>query len=190
MNLRTLFSVLAFVMGLATASEAALEVPSIDGSLKKPFELNSAKAAVLIFYLHDCPICNTYAPEIERIRAEYESKGFTFYIVQTDRDLKVEAAQKHATDYSLKATILLDGTNKLAAACGAKVTPQAAIVGADKKVLYLGRIDDLYSDYGKRRSEPTSRDLRKALDAVAAGKTAPPATGPAVGCIIPTDIKH
>src|SRR5438046_2239151 len=151
-------SSLILLFSAAVASDATIEIPSIDGSLKKPLELNGAKATVLIFYLHDCPICNTYAAEIERIRGEYEPKGFSFYIVQTDPDLKAEAAKKHATDYNLKASVLLDATNRLTAVCGATITPQAAIVGAGKKVLYLGRIDDLYSDYGKRRSEPTTRD--------------------------------
>lgn len=164
-----------------------MEISAADGSIKKPLDVTvGSKGAVLIFYLHDCPICNAYAPEIERIRTEYEPKGFSFYIVQTDAALNADAAQKHATEYGFKCPVLLDGTNRLAEKCRATVTPSAAVVGPGEKVLYLGRIDDLYADYGKRRSEATIRDLRAALDAIVAGKTVLPAAGPAIGCFITT----
>ena len=167
------------------SAETPIELPAADGSLKKPLEATpGSKGAVLIFYLHDCPICNAYAPEIERIRIEYEPKGFSFYIVQTDAALNAAAAQKHAKEYGFKCPVLLDGANRLAEKCRATVTPSAAVVGPGEKVLYLGRIDDLYADYGKRRTEATTRDLRLALDAIAAGKPAPPAAGAAVGCFI------
>ena len=73
----------------------------------------------------------------------------------------------------------------LLAKFGAKVTPEAAVVGADAKLLYLGRISDLYADLGKRRTVPTEHDLRNALDAILSGKPVPHATGAAVGCLIP-----
>jgi hypothetical protein len=54
------------------------------------------------------------------------------------------------------------------------VTPEVAVVGPGGALLYRGRIDDLWSDYGKRRQEPTTRDLRAALDAALAGRPTPP----------------
>ena len=185
--MRICASLILILFGCAAslASDAAIELSTADGSTKKPLELNGAKAAVLIFYLHDCPICNTYAPELERIRVEYEAKGFTFYIVQTDPALKAADAKKHATEYGFKCAVLLDPANRLAKLCGAAVTPEAAIVGANAKVLYRGRIDDLFADYGKQRAKAITHDLRAALDAVAEGKPAPPAGGAPVGCAIP-----
>ncbi len=180
--------IMPFLSGAIPAAEEAIELPAADGSMQKPLEITGKKGAVMIFYLHDCPICNTYAPEVERLRAAYEPKGFAFYVIQTDAGLCAAAAKKHADEYGLKCPVLLDGTNRLAKFCGATVTPQAAVIGADGKVLYIGRIDDLYADYGKRRTQPTERDLSAALDAVAEGKPAPHAGGPAVGCFI-TGIK-
>jgi hypothetical protein len=81
--------------------------------------------------------------------------------------------------------IVLDPRNLLATRTGARITPEAVLVGADEKMAYRGRIDDLYADYGKRRPEPTTRDLRRALDAFLAGRTVPEAGGAAVGCFIP-----
>ncbi len=174
-------------MNAAFSAEAPIELRTADGATKRPLVETGtvgAKCAVLFFYLHDCPICNVYAPEIERIITSYKDKGFSFYIVQTDAALTADVALKHAKEYGLTCPVLMDGRHLLAKRCGATITPQAAIVNAEGNVLYVGRIDDLYADYGKRRSEATVHDLREALDAVVAGKKPMPAKGSAVGCFI------
>ena len=81
--------------------------------------------------------------------------------------------------------VVLDPQNQLAVRTGARTTPEAVVIGADEMFVYRGRIDDLYADFGKRRPEPSTHDLRRALEAFLAGKTVPAAGGPAVGCFIP-----
>ena len=182
------FQALLLISTCSAATETSIEVRAADGTLKHPLSeipTTGARCAVFFFYLHDCPICNAYAPEIGRICADYAGKGFTFYIVQTDAQLSADAALKHARDYALPCPILMDGTERLARKCGASITPQVAIVNAEGAVVYVGRIDDLYADYGKRRSEASVHDLRDALTAIIANKAVPVAKGVAVGCFIP-----
>ncbi len=169
--------------GLSAAEPIRLQ--RTDGSEVAPLDIGADKAHVLIFFLHDCPICNSYAPELERLNSAFAPRGVNFFIIQTDPQLSKEAAAKHAREYALTMPVLLDSANKLAQRTGARTTPEAVVIGADEKVLYRGRIDDLYADFGKRRTEPTTRDLRDALDALLAGKEIPAAGGPAVGCAIP-----
>jgi hypothetical protein len=69
------------------------------------------------------------------------------------------------------------------------MAPEVAVVGQDGKVLYRGRIDDMNIDYGKRRAEPTQRDLRNALDAILQGKAVPTPTTKVIGCDLP-EPKH
>jgi hypothetical protein len=80
---------------------------------------------------------------------------------------------------------LLDPAHKVVRAAGATVTPEAAVISPSGTLLYRGRIDDLYLDFGKRRREPTKRDLREALDAILTGKKPALRTTNAVGCFIP-----
>jgi hypothetical protein len=54
--------------------------------------------------------------------------------------------------------------------------------------VYLGRIDDAYYGYGKRRASATSHDLRGALDAVLTGKPVPRARTTVLGCEIPPPV--
>ena len=51
-------------------------------------------------------------------------------------------------------------------------------------LVYRGRIDNLYADFGKKRAKPTRRDLRETLDALLAGKRLAKRTTKAVGCYI------
>jgi hypothetical protein len=66
-----------------------------------------------------------------------------------------------------------------------KMAPEVAVLGPDGKVLYRGRIDDLYVTYGKRRPAPTQHDLRDALDALLAGKAIAAPTAKVIGCYLP-----
>jgi hypothetical protein len=85
----------------------------------------------------------------------------------------------------LSCPVLLDPTQVLVKKSGVTIAPEVAVLAPDGKVVYRGRIDDWYVDYGKRRAEPTQRDLRNALDAVVQGKGVPAATTQAIGCYLP-----
>lgn len=144
----------------------------------------SQKATVLLFLAHDCPISNSYAPEINRIAAEY-GKSIQFLAVYAESGLSQSAAQKHAREFGFKIPAVLDTDHRLSRATGATVTPEAAILAPDGRRLYLGRIDNRYVGYGKTRAQTTERDLRAALDAVLANRPIPQPVTRAVGCFIP-----
>lgn len=169
----------------ATRAEDALVLKDLDGADRRPLELaKDQKAAVVIFITIDCPIANAYAPEIKRICAAYDSKGFTFYLIHVDPDVAVEAAKKHAKEFGYECPVLMDPKHQLVARLKAKVTPEAFIVGAGGAVLYHGRIDDRNVGFTQKRTESTTKDLRDALDAVATGKAVPHAETKPIGCFI------
>ncbi len=171
--------------GPSSRDARAIEFKDVDGVAHTPLSVPEKKASLLLFLLPDCPVCNAYAPEIKRICGDYEPKGISVFVVHADPDVTVAEAKKHAKDYQLPGPVLLDPTHVLVKWSGATMAPEAAVVGPEGKVLYLGRIDDLFADYGKRRAEPKQHDLRNALDAVLAGKAVPLATGKPIGCHLP-----
>lgn len=169
----------------ATGIEArALETKDIDGAVHTP--LAPKKASLLLFLLPDCPVSNAYAPEIKRLCKDYEAKGVDVFVVHADADVTSEDARKHAKDYQLTCPVLLDPLHLLVKSTGATMAPEAAVVSPTGKVVYLGRIDDLFADYGKRRPEPKEFDLRNALEAFLAGHAVPGPTAKPIGCHIPT----
>jgi hypothetical protein len=149
---------------------ASISMPDIDGVARTPFE-PQGKASVLFFLATDCPISNSYAPEVQRICAEYSPKGVGCNLVYVDPDPTAADVRKHLTEFRYAGVpAILDPAHKLAGAAGAKVTPEAAVIGAGGKVLYRGRIDNLYASLGKRRPAATELSLRKELEEVLAGK--------------------
>lgn len=165
----------------------ALTVLNVDGKAIRPLDLGESKAAVFLFIRTDCPISNSYTPEVLRICQAYAARGVRFHLVHADPDLTAAEARKHAEEFGLSkapCTLLMDGKRTLVRTCGVRVTPEAAIIDPAGKVVYRGRIDDKWLGYGKSRAEPTVRDLRVALDAVLSGKPAPAARARAVGCPI------
>ena len=48
------------------------------------FDLGAARARVLFFLAHDCPIANSYAPEIRRICGDYASERVECVLIYVD----------------------------------------------------------------------------------------------------------
>ena len=176
---------LCFLLFAFCASAAKLELRDIHGKPHSPLAVATGqRALVFIFVMTDCPIANAFAPEINRITADYAKKPLTLSLVYIEPDLAPEAARKHAKEFGLTATALLDPSHALVKKTGATVTPEAVVLAPDGKVLYRGRIDDRFADLGQRRQKPTTRDLRDALDAVLAGRPVATPFAKAIGCFI------
>ena len=114
-----------------------------------------------------------------------KAKFVLVYPVQTDTPQKIDA---HRKKFGYAFSYQRDISQKLVQLTGATVTPEVAVMrGA--QVLYRGRIDDRYVDFGKDRPEPTSHDLEDALDALIAGKPVAQKQTRAIGCIISDLVK-
>lgn len=162
----------------ATAQDVQ-PAPSSASALKQ-----GAKATVLFFVAHDCPISNAYAPEINRLDNSYSPKGVVFYLVYAEKDLTAAQARARARSYGYKFPALLDTRLSLARQLGATVTPEAVVFDPNGHVLYRGAIDNLYADFGVKRPQATRWPLRDALDAILLGQPVPVSSVKDVGCYI------
>ena len=163
----------------------SLEYRDLAGEMQAPLEVGDRKANVIVFITTDCPIANQYSPTIRDLCKAYADKPLAFYLVHVDPDIDVAKAKKHASDYGHVCPVLLDPTHRLVERCGAKITPEAVVLTRDGDIAYRGRIDNLYSDLGKKRRAPTRHELRDAIDAVLAGREVAVKRSEAVGCFIP-----
>jgi len=141
-----------------------------------------SRVAVLLFITTDCPIANGFAPEINRIVAEYGPRGVAFSMVYTDRAQTADAARRHASEYGYESPVRLDTGRVWSRKYGVTVTPEAVVLDAAGERRYRGRIDDRYLAPGRYRLQPTTRELRDAIDAVLAGRPVAVAETPAAGC--------
>ena len=165
-----------------TTLPTSVEVRDIQGNPWRPLDVKKGEFAVMIVALPDCPNANAYAPEINRIVEEFTPQGVRFTIVQADVDASDEILRKHAADFGYKCRVIADRERVWVKRLGASYSPEAAVVSAGGDLLYLGRIDDRFPVLGKKRLEPTTRDLREALRAVLQGRPVAVPRTRAVGC--------
>ena len=166
----------------------------LSGHRVDPFAAGRHKAVVLLFIRTDCPISNRYAPEIRRIYEKFAPQGVSLWLVYIDPQQPAAEIQKHLKDYSYPLPALRDPEHKLVKLSGVEVTPEAAVFvpqgSSDPsrphrhQMVYRGRIDDWYVDFGKSRPAPTTHDLEQALEAILAHKPVKVRTTWAVGCFI------
>jgi peroxiredoxin len=178
--------VAAGILLLAASVFAAPEFHLRDtaGAVHTAAEWTGRKAIVLFFTTTDCPVANTYVPEMNRIREAYAAQGVSVYGIQAEVSVPDAAAAKYAQEFRYSFPLLLDPKQTLVKLVGATITPQVAILMPNGKVLYLGRIDNRVEDFGKTRFQATHLDLREALDAVLAGKPVPQSRTKSIGCAI------
>jgi len=156
----------------------------LDGHAVHPLDGANAAAVVLVFVRTDCPVSNQYAPEMRRLYERFHERGVAFWLVYPDPATTAEGIETHTKEYAIPFPALRDPDHVLVKRAGASITPEAAVFRPGKGLVYLGRIDDRYVDFGRARPEPTTHDLEQALDAVVAGKPVPTPRAKAVGCYI------
>ena len=175
--------VAALLLFVLSSSGAAQKTAlRLDGTPSDPFLVASGKPVVLVFVRTDCPLSNRYAPSIQRISSQYAAKA-TFWLVYPAKSDSAEKIRQHERDYGYTLPALRDPGHALVHRAQARVTPEAAVFDANHRLLYHGRIDDLYQDFGHARPAATTHELEDAIQAALTGKTPPPNT-PGVGCFI------
>ena len=179
---------LAVAVALLRFGEAGLSTQwsflDLEGRQVDPLKQTDAKATVFLFTRTDCPISNRYTPELQRLQAKFQSDNVRFWLVYSDPDESVKAIREHVKEYGYSWGVLRDLEHGLVRKTQVRVTPEAAVFVSGRMV-YRGRIDDRYVDFGKARAKPTQHDLEQALQATLEGRPVERAMTPAVGCFIP-----
>ncbi|MGC2111478.1 MAG: redoxin domain-containing protein [Candidatus Korobacteraceae bacterium] len=181
---------LALVLAAAPAALAANAVvaPPIDsidlaGKQVNPLHAHPGEPVVLIFIRTDCPVSNRYAPTLQKLSAEYAGK-VAFWLVYPDKAESAAAIERHLHDYNYKIPALRDPRYSLVKLSEVQITPEAAVFNPSGQLVYHGRIDNWYQDFGRARPAPTTHELDDAIRAVLDGKKPAVATAAAVGCYI------
>lgn len=184
-SLRICIFAAACTLALAATPAVTFSLPDTAGKIHTSAELGHFQATVLLFVATECPNSNTYSPALARLYREYSARGVLFLGVYSDPADNAAAVQKHDAEYQIPYPALLDPKHSLALATGARSTPEAVIVSPLGEVLYRGRVDDRFVDFGKTRFRPTREDLREALDQVLSSQPVKDPVTKVLGCAIP-----
>jgi len=185
---RVLIGLVAFSLCVAPGLQYASAQTSYDltGRPTDPLKDSSGKPVVLIFVRTDCPISNRYAPTIKTLSQRYAGK-VQFYLVYPDKSETAANIKKHEQEYGLQMAALRDPQHGLVQMSQVEITPEIAVFDGKGELIYHGRIDNWYEDFGRARPAPTTHEMNDAILAVLEGSPAPVPVG-GVGCYI-SDLK-
>jgi peroxiredoxin len=176
------------------AAAPDFKLPGVDGRDWTLADFHASKALVIVFTCNHCPTAQAYEERLKKIVAEYQAKGVAVVAISpndpksvrldelgyTDLSDTLEEMKLRARDRAFNFPYLYDGDREeVSRAYGPVATPHAFLFDADRKLCYVGRIDD-----SERESLVKVQDLRVALDAVLAGKPPEVAQTKAFGCSV------
>jgi thiol-disulfide isomerase/thioredoxin len=159
------------------------------GGERRLGELAKGKLTVVAFTGLECPVAKAYAPRLGELAREYEPKGVSFIVVNSNQQDSPSAIGQQLRELKLPYTVYKDAGNVVADLFGARRTPEVFVLDASRTVRYHGRIDDQYG-VGTSRPKPTHRDLAAALDELLAGKPVTTPVTEAPGCFIGRVVKE
>ncbi len=95
-----LLSLLLTTSALGKADLPSAGLLDLNGRAAKPFHDPKAKLLVFLFTRTDCPISNSYAPEIARLHTQFAPRGAVFWLVYCDPDETPAIIRQHLREYS------------------------------------------------------------------------------------------
>jgi thiol-disulfide isomerase/thioredoxin len=173
--------VAAFLLSAAVCmAQKSAVYPGVDAA--DPFKSSPGKIVVLVFVRTDCPVSNRYAPFIKQLSAKYVDKA-AFWLVYPDKSSSAEEIRKHVREFGYTLPAVRDPQHTLVKQGEVQVTPEVAVFNTHQHLVYHGRIDNLFQDFGHARAAATTHELDDAIRAALAGTSAPE-HAPGVGCYI------
>jgi len=167
------------------------QLHGVDGKTYSLADFASAKVLVVVFTCNHCPTAQAYESRIAALHTDYKNQGVAVVAISpndpaavrldelgyTDLGDSFEEMKIRARDHKYPYPYLYDGeTQATSRAYGVLATPHVFIFDADRKLRYVGRIDD------SEVKEVKSPDARNAIVALLDGKPVPVEKTRVFGC--------
>lgn len=170
------------VLSPGDAAPAWEKLAGTDGKAHALADLKDKDVVVVVFTCNSCPVAEAYEDRIigfaKRHAGEGSKVGLVAVNVNTGKDDALPAMTRRAAKKGFPFPYLYDPTQEIARKYGAMYTPEFVVLDKDRKVVYLGAMDDKAPP-----GEAKLNHLEAAVTAALAGK--PPATAEtsaAAGC--------
>jgi len=137
---------------------------------------------VLVFLANHCPYVMDADDRIIKFTHDYRDKPVKIIGVSvSDRDEdRLPGIKRHIKDKKINYVYGYDESQAIGRAYGATNTPQFFVLDKERKIRYMGAMDDNI----KHGSKATKHYLRNAVDALLAGKTPAVEETRAIGCSV------
>jgi len=158
---------------------------NVDGKMVSLEGMKKAKGYIVIFTCNHCPYSVAYEDRIIALHKKYAKLGYPVVAINpNDKDVQpadsFDNMKKRAKAKQFPFVYLYDETQEIAKAYGATRTPHIYLLDKDRKVRYIGAIDDNHEDAAGVKE----KFLENAIDALRSGKEIAKTETKAIGCTI------
>jgi peroxiredoxin len=164
-------------VSVGDASPVFKDLEGVDG---KKHSLSDYKKDVVVICItcNHCPVAVSYEDRIIAFNKKYADKVDLVAInVNNLAEDKLDKMIIRAKEKGMTYSYLYDPSQKIARELGAAVTPHFFVLNKDRKVVYIGAMDD-------DQSKPTTSFLDAAVDATLKGEKVEKTSTKARGCSI------
>jgi peroxiredoxin len=156
-------------------------IPAVMGDKDTSLSLPDIKedVVVIVFLGNHCPVVTAYEDRIIDFVNDYKGKSVKMVglsVNDIDQD-KLPGIKARVKDKGYNYVYGYDESQKVGKEYGATNTPQFIVIDKDRKIAYLGAMDD-----SQNEAKVTKHYLKDAVDALLAGKTPPVEETRPVGC--------
>lgn len=158
-------------------------LPATDGKLYSLEDFKNVKGYIVVFTCNTCPFAQAYEQRIIDIHNKYAPLGMPVVAINANDPVSTDG-ESMADMKNLAATkkypfvYLQDLSQKTAKAYGALRTPHIFVLNAERRVMYIGAIDDNFEE----PSQVKEKYLENALNQFLAGQEISLKTTKAIGC--------
>lgn len=158
----------------------------VDGKTVRLHDFDRAPALLVVFMCNHCPFVKHIASGLAQFAREYMPKGLAIVGINSNDaeaypDDSPEKMRQEVQMRGYPFPYLYDETQEVAKTYRAACTPDFFLFDRERKLVYRGQFDSSRPDSG---IPVTGEDLRRAVDAVLAGKPVPTDQRPSIGCNI------
>src|SRR5215467_12520699 len=103
----------------AWAAQPTLQWRDTRGAAHSTAEWTGRKAVLLFFVTTDCPVGNSYVPEMNRIQEAYSARGVAVYAVGADTSVPAADLARYSREFRYSFPLLVDPRQVLVSLAGA-----------------------------------------------------------------------
>jgi len=160
------------------------DLKGTDGSTHSLADFSSRAVVVLCFTCNSCPYSVDYEDRLIEFARKFADTPAGVVLVAINANRKpsesLEKMSERARQKQFPFLYLIDESQQVADSYGAVYTPEFFVLNKDRKVVYMGAMDDRTD-----AKQVTARHLEEAVNAALAGKLPAVTSVPARGCAIP-----
>jgi peroxiredoxin len=158
------------------------DLEGVDGKKHALADYKDKDVVVLVITCNECPVAQAYQDRIIDFTKEFAGPGSKVAVVainvNNDGEDKLDEMIKRAREKEYNFPYLYDPSQKIGRELGASVTPEFFVLNKDRKVVYMGAMDNSIK-------APTVNYLEPAVKAALKGETPEVQETRGHGCGVP-----